>query len=124
MVPDYYLYPNKLFSDQTHLNGTGARVYTEALYHLVESKLSLSQDNGVLFNSFQFLIFFVLVWVLVLSTRGTVRRVIILIASYYFYMCWSTRYIFVIWGITLLDYFAGLQIEKAEQQIFVVSTSI
>ena len=44
------------------------------------------------------------------------RRIIILIASYYFYMCWSTRYIFVIWGITLLDYFAGLQIEKAEQQ--------
>ena len=70
----------------------------------------------MLFNSFQFLIFFVLVWALVLSTRGTVRRVIILIASYYFYMCWSTRYIFVIWGITLLDYFAGLQIEKAEQQ--------
>jgi alginate O-acetyltransferase complex protein AlgI len=70
----------------------------------------------VLFNSFQFLIFFILVWALVLSTRGTARRVIILIASYYFYMCWSTRYIFVIWGITLLDYFAGLQIEKAEQQ--------
>jgi alginate O-acetyltransferase complex protein AlgI len=69
----------------------------------------------VLFNSFQFLIFFIFVWVLVLVTRGTVRRVIILIASYYFYMCWSTRYIWVIWGITLLDYVAGLEIEKAEK---------
>jgi alginate O-acetyltransferase complex protein AlgI len=68
----------------------------------------------VLFNSFQFLIFFSFVWVLVLVTRGTVRRVIILIASYYFYMCWSTRYIWVIWGITLLDYFAGQQIAEAE----------
>jgi hypothetical protein len=33
-----------------------------------------------------------LVWALVLVTRGTARRIIILIASYYFYMCWSTRY--------------------------------
>ncbi len=69
----------------------------------------------MLFNSFQFLFFFIFVWALVLVTRGTVRRVIILIASYYFYMCWSTRYIWVIWGITLLDYVAGLQIEKAEK---------
>jgi alginate O-acetyltransferase complex protein AlgI len=70
----------------------------------------------MLFNSFQFLFFFVVVWLLVLVTRGTPRKVILLAASYYFYMCWSTRYIFVIWGITVIDYVAGLQIEKAEQQ--------
>jgi hypothetical protein len=45
--PSYYLYPNKLFSDQTHLNGAGARVYTEALYHLVESKLSSGQRRAL-----------------------------------------------------------------------------
>jgi alginate O-acetyltransferase complex protein AlgI len=69
----------------------------------------------MLFNSFQFLFFFVLVWLLFLVTRGTPRKIILLIASYYFYMCWSTRYIWVIWGITLIDFLAGLQIEKAEQ---------
>ena len=69
----------------------------------------------MLFNSFQFLFFFVVVWLLFLVTRGTPRKVILLIASYYFYMCWSTRYIFVIWGITLIDYVAGLQIEKADR---------
>lgn len=68
----------------------------------------------MLFNSFQFLFFFILVWLLFLITRGTPRKIILLIASYYFYMCWSTRYIFVIWAITLIDYVAGLQIEKAE----------
>ena len=41
--PDYYLYPNKLFSDQTHLNRAGAQVYTEALFHLVESKIRALQ---------------------------------------------------------------------------------
>jgi alginate O-acetyltransferase complex protein AlgI len=69
----------------------------------------------MLFNSFQFLFFFVVVWLLFLVTRGTPRKVILLVASYYFYMCWSTRYIFVIWGITLIDYVAGLQIEKADR---------
>jgi hypothetical protein len=37
--PDYYLYPNHLFSDQTHLNRPGAEIYTEALFRLVEHKL-------------------------------------------------------------------------------------
>src|ERR1700691_4988730 len=69
----------------------------------------------MLFNSFQFLLFFILVWLLFLVTRGTPRKVILLIASYYFYMCWSTRYIFVIWAITLIDYAAGLQIEKSAE---------
>jgi hypothetical protein len=45
--PDYYLYPNKLFSDQTHLNGAGARVYTEALFRLLESKLSSGQRHAL-----------------------------------------------------------------------------
>src|ERR1700743_1190437 len=67
----------------------------------------------MLFNSFQFLFFFVVVWLLFLVTRGTPRKVILLLASYYFYMCWSTRYIFVIWAITLIDYAAGLKIEKS-----------
>ncbi|MGC2399540.1 MAG: MBOAT family O-acyltransferase [Acidobacteriaceae bacterium] len=66
----------------------------------------------MLFNSFQFLCFFIVVWLLLLVTRGTPRKIILLIASYYFYMCWSTRYIFVIWAITLIDYVAGLQIGK------------
>ncbi|HEX3942291.1 MAG TPA: MBOAT family O-acyltransferase [Acidobacteriaceae bacterium] len=67
----------------------------------------------MLFNSFQFFFFFIVVWLLMLVTRGTPRRVILLLASYYFYMCWSTKYIFVIWGITLIDYFAGLKIEES-----------
>jgi hypothetical protein len=36
--PDYYLYPNRLFADQTHLNQAGARVYTEALFQLLKDR--------------------------------------------------------------------------------------
>jgi hypothetical protein len=40
--PDYYLYPNRFFSDQTHLNRAGAEVYTQDLFRLVEDKLTPS----------------------------------------------------------------------------------
>jgi hypothetical protein len=38
--PDYYLYPNRLFADQTHLNEGGARVYTQALFQLLKDRLT------------------------------------------------------------------------------------
>jgi hypothetical protein len=37
--PDYYTYPNRLFSDETHLNRDGARVYTQAIYGLLAKEL-------------------------------------------------------------------------------------
>jgi hypothetical protein len=39
--PDYYLYPNRLFADQTHLNQAGALVYTEALWQLLQEHHAL-----------------------------------------------------------------------------------
>jgi hypothetical protein len=41
--PDYFLYPNRLFADQTHLNEAGARVYTEALFQLLKDSLHALQ---------------------------------------------------------------------------------
>jgi hypothetical protein len=37
--PDYYLYPNHMFSDYIHLNPEGAKIYTEAIYRLLAKKL-------------------------------------------------------------------------------------
>jgi alginate O-acetyltransferase complex protein AlgI len=68
----------------------------------------------MLFNSFQFAAFFLVCWVAFLVLRGTPRKILLLVASYYFYMCWSTKYIWVIWGITLIDYVAGLKIEGSD----------
>jgi hypothetical protein len=39
--PDYFLYPNRFFADQTHLNQSGARVYTEALFQLLKDHHAL-----------------------------------------------------------------------------------
>jgi D-alanyl-lipoteichoic acid acyltransferase DltB (MBOAT superfamily) len=81
----------------------------------------------MLFNTFQFLIFFIVVWVLFLALRGTPRKLLLLAASYYFYMCWNAKYILVIIGITLIDYVAGLLIEKSERKksrLFYLSLSL
>lgn len=69
----------------------------------------------MLFNTFQFLVFFIVVWVLFLALRGVPRKLLLLVASYYFYMCWNAKYILVILGITIIDYIAGLLIEKSER---------
>lgn len=41
--PDYYLYPNRLFADQTHLNQTGAKVYTQEIFELLKDRLHAIQ---------------------------------------------------------------------------------
>jgi D-alanyl-lipoteichoic acid acyltransferase DltB (MBOAT superfamily) len=42
------------------------------------------------------------------------RIYLLLVASYYFYMCWKVEYIFLIMGSTIIDYYAGIQIEKSK----------
>jgi hypothetical protein len=39
--PDYFLYPNRYFADQTHLNTSGALVYTRALFELLKGAHAL-----------------------------------------------------------------------------------
>ena len=70
----------------------------------------------MLFNSFQFLVFFPIVVTVFFALPDRARKVFLLIASYYFYMCWRPAYIAVIWFITLLDYFAGIMIEDATEE--------
>ena len=68
----------------------------------------------MLFNTVQFMLFFVVVVTAFFALPARWRNPFLLVASYYFYMCWSTTYIFVIWAITLIDFVAGLLIERTD----------
>ncbi len=70
----------------------------------------------MLFNSFHFLLFFLVFWPVYSILSGRARKVFTLAASYYFYMCWSTKFIWLIWGITVVDYVAGILISTARSQ--------
>ena len=50
----------------------------------------------MLFNSLPFLIFFPCVFVLYYALPFRLRKYMLLIASYYFYMCWKPEFIVLI----------------------------
>ncbi|MBK6894443.1 MAG: MBOAT family protein [Flavobacteriales bacterium] len=69
----------------------------------------------MLFNTLQFGLFFLLIFVLYwFATRKSLRlqNVMLLVASYYFYACWDWRFLFLLIFSTALDYFSGLQIHR------------
>ena len=68
------------------------------------------------FNSWQFLIFLPVVLILYYLVPHKFRWVLLLAASYYFYMSWNPTLIFLILGTTLVSYLAGLLMEKTEKK--------
>lgn len=69
----------------------------------------------MLFNSLHFLIFFPIVVGLYFGLPARYRRVLLLLASYYFYMAWRAEYIVFILGSTVVDYYVGLRLGAATQ---------
>ena len=68
----------------------------------------------MLFNSLEFLLFFPLVTVLYFVFPTRFRWVLLLAASCYFYMAFVPIYIIILGTTIVIDYFAGIQIEKSE----------
>lgn len=66
----------------------------------------------MLFNSFQFLLFFVLVTVLYYSLPHKFRWILLLISSYYFYMVWKPELIILIIFSTFVNYILSLMIYR------------
>ena len=67
----------------------------------------------MLFNSFQYWIFFLIVAVLFYSMPFKVGKVLLLLASYVFYMWWDPRFIVLILTSTIVDYYLGMLLEVA-----------
>jgi len=61
----------------------------------------------MLFNSVHFLLFFPLVVGLYFTLPQRFRWVLLLAASYYFYMCWKAEYVFLIIISTVMDYYVA-----------------
>ena len=68
----------------------------------------------MLFNSFSFLVFFPVVVLVLFIIPRRFRSVWLLIASYWFYMSWNPKYAVLIGLSTVITYFSGIMIEKAD----------
>jgi len=66
----------------------------------------------MLFNSFQFLLFFPIVTIAYFLLPQRFRWILLLSASCYFYMTFIPKYIFILAITITIDYFAGLGLEK------------
>ncbi len=67
----------------------------------------------MLFNSLQFLLFFIVVTLSYFSLKWQGRWRLLLIASCYFYMVFQPAYIVILFLTIVIDYIAGLWIEKS-----------
>jgi alginate O-acetyltransferase complex protein AlgI len=68
----------------------------------------------MLFNSFEFWIFFAVVLVGFYSVPYRAGKVLLLGASYFFYMWWNPRFIALILASTVVDYVLGILLETAQ----------
>ncbi|MEW6411005.1 MAG: MBOAT family protein [Candidatus Zixiibacteriota bacterium] len=69
----------------------------------------------MLFNSFEFAIFFPVILVLYWLLSLRYQNILLLVGSYFFYGYWDWRFLSLIALSTIIDYFAGLKIEQAHQ---------
>ena len=67
----------------------------------------------MLFNSFQYWIFFFIVAALFYSLLFRLGKILLLLASYVFYMWWDPRFIVLILTSTVVDYYLGIFLETA-----------
>ena len=71
----------------------------------------------MIFNSLAFAIFLPVVFILywfVANKNLKVQNILLLLASYFFYGWWDWRFLFLLMGLSLLNYFIGIQIDKDE----------
>jgi alginate O-acetyltransferase complex protein AlgI len=70
----------------------------------------------MLFNSFQYLQFLPVVLILYWLVKKSMRPIVLLLASYYFYMSWFPAYGLLLGVLTLANYLVGLTIAKCHRQ--------
>lgn len=70
----------------------------------------------MLFNSLQFIVFFIIVTLAYFSIRHQYRWILLLGASCYFYMAFVPIYILILGGTILVDYFIGILLDESRDK--------
>ncbi len=69
----------------------------------------------MLFNSWQFILFFLVVFLIYFSIPYRWRPAILLVASYIFYMAWKWEFALLMLGVTLLNFYTGKKISESKK---------
>lgn len=68
----------------------------------------------MLFNTFHFMYFFVIVFALYWASSFRFQNLLILCASYYFYACWDPRFLALLILSTAMDFGCGIAVDRIE----------
>lgn len=68
----------------------------------------------MLFNSFEFLVFFLIVVIIFYCLPGNMKRIWLLLASLYFYMNWNPKYVLLMAFSIVTTYIGGLLLSKID----------
>lgn len=68
----------------------------------------------MLFNSFAFAVFLPIVFLLYWALPHKFRWLLLLVSSYYFYMSWNAKYVFLILFTTVISYSAAILLENEQ----------
>lgn len=75
----------------------------------------------MLFNSYQFLLFFPFVTLVYFLIPNRIKYIWLLISSYYFYMCWNAKYALLMLFSTVITYVCSILIETVKHSQWVDS---
>ncbi|HCO67442.1 MAG TPA: membrane-bound O-acyltransferase family protein, partial [Dysgonomonas sp.] len=73
----------------------------------------------MLFNTFEFGIFFFIIFILywfICNKSLRVQNILLLVASYYFYGCWDWRFLFLLAFSTFVGYYGGIKIYESQNE--------
>lgn len=71
---------------------------------------------AMLFNSFSYLIFLPIVFILYWLSPAKYRKILLLVASYFFYMSWKAEYGLLMFMLTLINFGFGWLIDKYKSE--------
>jgi len=71
----------------------------------------------MLFNSFEFAIFLPMVFGIYWALPHKYRWILLLLASYYFYMSWNVKYVFLILFTTGISFYAARMMERTADKV-------
>lgn len=72
----------------------------------------------MLFNSYEFIIFFPIVCLIYFLIPKKWQQVWLLISSYYFYMCWNAKYALLLLFVTFVTFICGKMIGRMQKEAY------
>jgi len=89
-------------------------VLVACIFDMVYFDVYIEVRNTMSFNSIEYAIFLPIVFLVYWSIPHRFRWILLLVASYFFYMSWNPKYVVLILGTTIVSYISAILLDRTE----------